>query len=149
MMPLEQGGEVLAGGIVSTGRGSSSSRRWCAPGRMPVVQEEIFAPILYLMEYDDLEQAIAWHNDVPQGLSSAIFTSNLFAGRDVPQRARQRLRHREREHRHERRGDRRRLRRREGDRRRPRGRQRRLESLHAAPDCHHQLVEASMKILVF
>jgi aldehyde dehydrogenase (NAD+) len=44
---------------------------------MPIVREEIFAPILYLMEFDDLDQAIAAHNDVPQGLSSAIFTDNL------------------------------------------------------------------------
>jgi aldehyde dehydrogenase (NAD+) len=46
---------------------------------MPIVQEEIFAPILYLIEYDTLDQAIEWHNAVPQGLSSAIFTSNLVA----------------------------------------------------------------------
>ena len=46
---------------------------------MPVVKEEIFAPVLHLMEFDDLEQAIAWHNDVPQGLSSAMFTTNLIA----------------------------------------------------------------------
>jgi aldehyde dehydrogenase (NAD+) len=41
------------------------------------VQRRVFAPILYVIEYGDLEQAIRWHNDVPQGLSSAIFTSNL------------------------------------------------------------------------
>ncbi|MGE5488120.1 MAG: aldehyde dehydrogenase family protein, partial [bacterium] len=41
--------------------------------------EELFAPVLYMMEYDDFEQALAWHNDVPQGLSSALFTSNLQA----------------------------------------------------------------------
>jgi aldehyde dehydrogenase (NAD+) len=35
--------------------------------------------VLYLIEFDDLEQAIRWHNDVPQGLSSAIFTRNLIA----------------------------------------------------------------------
>ena len=46
---------------------------------MPILKEEIFAPILYLLEFETLEQAIAWHNDVPQGLSSAIFTSNLNA----------------------------------------------------------------------
>jgi aldehyde dehydrogenase (NAD+) len=44
----------------------------------PLVCEETFAPILYIMEYDDLEEAIALHNDVPQGLSSAIFTTNLL-----------------------------------------------------------------------
>jgi aldehyde dehydrogenase (NAD+) len=46
---------------------------------MPIVHEEVFAPILYLMEFDQLDEALAWHNDVPQGLSSAIFTTNLIA----------------------------------------------------------------------
>lgn len=44
---------------------------------MPVVREELFAPVLYLMEFEDLDDAIQQHNDVPQGLSSAIFTSDL------------------------------------------------------------------------
>jgi aldehyde dehydrogenase (NAD+) len=43
-----------------------------------IVHDETFAPILYLIEYDKLEDAIAWHNEVPQGLSSAIFTTNLL-----------------------------------------------------------------------
>jgi aldehyde dehydrogenase (NAD+) len=43
----------------------------------PIVQEETFAPILYVMGYDTLEQAIAIHNNVPQGLSSAIFTGDV------------------------------------------------------------------------
>jgi aldehyde dehydrogenase (NAD+) len=43
-----------------------------------IVHEETFAPILYLIEYDDFEDAIAWHNEVPQGLSSAIFTTNVL-----------------------------------------------------------------------
>lgn len=42
-----------------------------------VVQHETFAPILYLMKYQDLEEAIEMQNDVPQGLSSAIMTQNL------------------------------------------------------------------------
>ena len=46
---------------------------------MPVLREEIFAPILYLIEFDELEQALAWHNDVPQGLSSAMFTTSLIS----------------------------------------------------------------------
>lgn len=41
------------------------------------VQEETFAPILYLMQYDTLDQAIRMQNDVPQGLSSAIFSNNI------------------------------------------------------------------------
>ncbi len=42
-----------------------------------VVAEETFAPILYVMKYRDLADAIAMHNDVPQGLSSCIFTTDL------------------------------------------------------------------------
>ena len=41
------------------------------------VQEETFAPILYVIRVKDLDDAIAKHNGVPQGLSSAIFTQNL------------------------------------------------------------------------
>jgi aldehyde dehydrogenase (NAD+) len=75
-----QGGEVLCGGNFPTKPGF-----WVEPtlvratADMPIVKEEIFAPILYIIEYDTLDQAIAWHNDVPQGLSSAIFTSNLIS----------------------------------------------------------------------
>jgi aldehyde dehydrogenase (NAD+) len=42
-----------------------------------IVQRETFAPILYVMRYRDLEQAIAIHNGVPQGLSSSIFTNDV------------------------------------------------------------------------
>jgi aldehyde dehydrogenase (NAD+) len=44
---------------------------------MEIVHEETFAPILYLMRYRDLDEVIGWHNDVPQGLSSAIFTRDI------------------------------------------------------------------------
>ena len=43
----------------------------------PIVQKETFAPILYVMKYKNIEDAIAMQNDVPQGLSSAIMTLNL------------------------------------------------------------------------
>ena len=43
----------------------------------PIIREETFAPILYVMEYDSLDEAIAIHNAVPQGLASAIFTNDL------------------------------------------------------------------------
>lgn len=42
-----------------------------------VVKHETFAPILYVMSYDDFEQAIEMQNDVPQGLSSCVFTNNM------------------------------------------------------------------------
>ena len=44
---------------------------------MEIVRQETFAPIVYLMTYRELGEAIAWHNEVPQGLSSAIFTNDL------------------------------------------------------------------------
>jgi len=43
----------------------------------PIVQHETFAPILYLMKYESIEEAIAMQNSVPQGLSSSIFTLNI------------------------------------------------------------------------
>ena len=46
------------------------------PDQTAIVHEETFAPILYVMTYDDLDEAVALHNAVPQGLSSAIFTSD-------------------------------------------------------------------------
>ena len=48
-----------------------------AEPRWPVVQEETFAPILYVLSYDNLSEAVAIHNSVPQGLSSAIFSNDL------------------------------------------------------------------------
>ena len=43
----------------------------------PIVKEETFAPILYVMTYADFDEAVRIHNDVPQGLSSAVFTSDV------------------------------------------------------------------------
>jgi len=75
-----QGGEVVYGG-----------KRLDRPGHyvlptivrarpdMPIVKEETFAPILYVFTYKDLDHAIALQNDVPQGLSSAIFTDSVRA----------------------------------------------------------------------
>jgi len=47
------------------------------PAQTEIVKEETFAPILYILTYRTLEEAIALHNDVSQGLSSAIFTDSL------------------------------------------------------------------------
>lgn len=44
------------------------------PGR---VRRETFAPILYVMKYSELDKALALHNDVPQGLSSSIFSTDM------------------------------------------------------------------------
>lgn len=47
------------------------------PSQTSVVHDETFAPILYVMAYDDLDDAIDMNNAVPQGLSSAIFTTDM------------------------------------------------------------------------
>jgi len=47
------------------------------PAQTDVVKRETFAPILYVMDYDTFDQAMRLHNDVPQGLSSAIFTESM------------------------------------------------------------------------
>ncbi len=74
----EQGGEILLGGERMMGCFVQPTLVRARP-EMSILKEEIFAPILYLIEFDDLDQAIHWHNDVPQGLSSAMFTSSLIA----------------------------------------------------------------------
>ena len=47
------------------------------PAQTPIVKQETFAPILYVIEYDHFSESLALHNDVPQGLSSAIFTESM------------------------------------------------------------------------
>lgn len=47
------------------------------PSQTDIVKHETFAPILYVMKYRDIDEAIAMNNDVPQGLSSAIFTNDI------------------------------------------------------------------------
>jgi aldehyde dehydrogenase (NAD+) len=77
----EQGGEVLFGGRQLTRAGGCYAEPTLVRARpeLPMLREELFAPVLYLVEFDRLEEAIAWHNDVPQGLSSAVFTSSLIS----------------------------------------------------------------------
>lgn len=77
-----EGGKVLFGDKVLSGKGYESGcyvqPAICeAQNHFSIVQEETFAPILYVMQYSELKEAIAMQNDVKQGLSSAIFTDNL------------------------------------------------------------------------
>jgi aldehyde dehydrogenase (NAD+) len=74
----DEGGELLYGGEHIMGNFVQPALVR-ARSDMPILKEEIFAPILYLIEFEDLDEAIHWHNDVPQGLSSAMFTANLIA----------------------------------------------------------------------
>ena len=70
------GGEVLSGGIYDAG--TYVSPCICeVENSYPIVKKETFAPILYMIRYETLEQAIEFHNDVPQGLTSSIFTNDL------------------------------------------------------------------------
>ena len=70
------GGEVLSGGIYDAG--TYVSPCICeVESSSPIVKKETFAPILYMIRYETLEQAIEFHNDVPQGLASSIFTNDL------------------------------------------------------------------------
>jgi len=73
-----EGGEVIYGGD-EIGGCYVKPALVKARADMPIVQEEVFAPILYLIEFDTLDQVVQWHNSVPQGLSSAMFTTNLIA----------------------------------------------------------------------
>jgi aldehyde dehydrogenase (NAD+) len=77
----EQGGEILCGGKTLDRPGGCYVEPALVRARpeMPVLREELFAPVLYVIEFETLEEAIERHNDVPQGLSSAIFTNNLAA----------------------------------------------------------------------
>jgi len=74
-----QGGRVLYGGERLPAPGGCYVSPCLAevPADLPLAREETFAPILYLMKCRSLEEAIRIHNDVPQGLSSAIFTEDL------------------------------------------------------------------------
>ena len=74
----EQGGEVLCGGNVldQPGHYVEPTIVKAKPG-MEIVRDETFAPILYLFEFDTLDEAIGMHNSVDQGLSSSIFTRDM------------------------------------------------------------------------
>jgi aldehyde dehydrogenase (NAD+) len=76
---VADGGEVLHGGKMLSDLGPNFVEPTIIkmPAQTEIVKTETFAPILYLLEYDSLEEAIRIHNDVPQGLSSAMFTDSV------------------------------------------------------------------------
>lgn len=76
----EQGGEIICGGNRLPDYGDQFVEPTIVkmPAQTEIVHIETFAPILYLLEYEDIDEAIRLHNEVPQGLSSAIFTANLL-----------------------------------------------------------------------
>ena len=78
----KQGGKLLCGGEVLEGKDFTSGC-YVNPciiemdDQTDIVLQETFAPILYIMKYKNLEDAISMHNNVPQGLSSSIFTNQV------------------------------------------------------------------------
>jgi len=73
------GGEILTGGKPRPDIGPNFVEPTIVrmPAQTEIVRHETFAPILYVLEYGELEEAIRLHNDVPQGLSSAIFSESM------------------------------------------------------------------------
>ena len=82
---VKEGCQVLCGGIPGIDRFTHDPGHFVEPtiikvpkGKTPhVTREETFAPILYIFEFDTFEEAMAANNDVPQGLSSAVFTDSV------------------------------------------------------------------------
>ena len=119
-----EGGEVVVGG------GRALADRWPEawyaeptivrmPAQTAVVEQETFAPILYVLTYADADEAIGAAERRAPGPCLVDLHHRPARGRALPRSVRLGLRYRERQHRPERRGDRRRVRRREGNRRRP------------------------------
>lgn len=140
---IKQGGTLVCGGKAAKPAGLAG--HFVEPtiilrpasNRLPISDDETFAPILYVFTYKDLDDAIAMNNRVEQGLSSAILTNDVrsmecFIGPAGP------LRPGLCQPRHQRRGDRRRVWRREGNRRRVRVRIGFVEGVHAPPDGYDQ-----------
>ena len=76
----KEGGEIVSGGGRVDRPGFFVEPTIVRASRhLEIACEETFAPILYVFPYSDLDDAIRMHNSVPQGLSSAIFTSNLHS----------------------------------------------------------------------
>jgi aldehyde dehydrogenase (NAD+) len=76
---MDDGGEVLAGGKARPDLGPQFVEPTIVrmPAQTEIVKEETFAPILYILSYESIEEAMALHNGVTQGLSSALFTDSL------------------------------------------------------------------------
>jgi len=78
----DEGGKLVCGGEVLTGN-EFIGKNYVVPAiieaenHFEIVQEETFAPIVYLLKYKTIEEAVQLNNSVPQGLSSSIFTLNM------------------------------------------------------------------------
>ena len=76
----QQGGTIVVGGKRRPELGPNFVEPTIVrmPAQTEIVKQETFAPILYLLQFETIDEAIELHNDVPQGLSSAIFTDNML-----------------------------------------------------------------------
>ena len=75
---VNSGGNILCGGDRNNQKGNFVTPVIAeVKNEWDIVQEETFAPILYLIKYKTIDDALVLHNDVPQGLSSSIFTNNI------------------------------------------------------------------------
>jgi len=75
---VNSGGNILCGGNRNNQKGNFVTPVIAeVKNEWDIVQEETFAPILYLIKYKTIDDALVLHNDVPQGLSSSIFTNNI------------------------------------------------------------------------
>jgi aldehyde dehydrogenase (NAD+) len=76
---VAEGGTIVYGGRRRPDIGSQFVEPTIVrmPAQTPIVERETFAPILYLLEFERFDEAIALHNGVPQGLSSAVFTESV------------------------------------------------------------------------
>jgi len=73
-----QGGKILYGGKVLPGDGNYVEPTIVAIDHAaPIVKDELFVPIVYVMKFKTLEEGIEYNNEVPQGLSSSLFTRNV------------------------------------------------------------------------
>jgi aldehyde dehydrogenase (NAD+) len=77
-----QGGELVVGGerhlaAEATDAFYVSPALVTMPAQTDIVRTETFGPLLYVLRYGDLDEALAIHNDVPQGLASSIFTNDV------------------------------------------------------------------------
>lgn len=75
---LSQGGKILTGGTVVDGPGNFVNPTIVSIDHdKPIVRQELFLPIVYIIKFKTFEEAVAINNEVPQGLSSSIFTQNM------------------------------------------------------------------------
>jgi aldehyde dehydrogenase family 7 protein A1 len=74
----KQGGKILCGGNVKAGPGNFVEPTIVEITHdAPIVARELFVPIMHVIKFRELDEAIAWNNEVPQGLSSSIFTADM------------------------------------------------------------------------